>query len=63
MNDIINLRLHRKRKMREEKALAASENAARFGRSKTRIAQEEDEKARLSRLLDGHRRETPETPG
>ena len=55
MGEVINLKLHRKRKEREAKAAVAAENRTRFGRTK---AEKEAVKAtteRETRRLDGHR--------
>ena len=56
MGDVINLRLHRKRKDRAEKEAAAATNRVKFGRTK---AEKETLKANADldlRRLDGHRR-------
>lgn len=55
MGDVINLRLHRKRKDRTKRDETAAENRAKFGRTK---AEKELERAVVdieSRRLDGHR--------
>ena len=55
--EIVNLRLARKQKARADRARAADENRAAFGRSR----QERERAQRLAeqaeRTLDGHRRE------
>ncbi|WP_181707293.1 DUF4169 family protein [Chthonobacter rhizosphaerae] len=58
MGEVVNLRLHRKRKEREDREQAASANRAKFGRTK---AEKEVERAVLDldrRKLDAHKRET-----
>ena len=55
MGDIINLRLHRKRKVRTTRDAKASENRAKFGRTK---AEKERERAAAdleAKRLDEHR--------
>jgi hypothetical protein len=57
MGDVINLRLHRKRKDRAEKEAAAAANRTKFGRTK---AEKEASRAVVdleTRRLDGHRRD------
>lgn len=54
---VVNLRAARKTRARDEKRRKADENAARFGRSKLERAKTEDQKERLDRHLDGHRRD------
>lgn len=59
MTEIINLRLVRKARARQEAAATAAENRARFGR--TRGERKADEAARqaLTRTVEGARREVP----
>lgn len=57
MADVINLRRARKAKAREDAAAKAAENRARFGRTKAQKAQDEDERRRAERKLDGHQRD------
>lgn len=59
MGDVINLKLHRKRKDREAKEAVAAANRTKFGRTK---AEKEATRAVVdleTRRLDGHRR-TPD---
>ncbi|MES2176013.1 MAG: DUF4169 family protein [Pseudomonadota bacterium] len=57
MTNIVNLRQARKAKARVDKAQAAQENRARFGRTKAqRLADAQEEQRRIA-LLDGARRE------
>lgn len=58
MGDVVNLRIHRKRKARGEREALAAENRARFGRSKADKAQDAALAELAERRLDGHRRET-----
>jgi hypothetical protein len=55
MGDVINLRQVRKAKVRAQRELAASENRAAFGRSKTERAAREAERLRFEAVLDGAR--------
>ena len=60
MGDVINLRLHRKRKERADREEKAEANRAKFGRTK---AEKQTTQAVLdlsSRRLEGHKREQPE---
>jgi hypothetical protein len=57
MADVVNLRLARKRKAREERERHADENRARYGRTGTERRRDAAEEARLKRHLDEHRRE------
>ncbi|NML08731.1 DUF4169 family protein [Sphingobium sp. AR-3-1] len=58
MTNIVNLRQARKAKARVDKAQAAQENRARFGRTKAqRLADAQEEQRRIA-LLDGARRES-----
>ena len=54
--EIVNLRLHRKRKKRARKEEAAAENRARFGRSKAERSLQTARREEHERKLDGHRR-------
>ena len=61
MGDVINLRLHRKRKERAAKETAAAANRSKFGRTK---AEKETSRAVVdleTRRLDGHRRDDDQT--
>lgn len=53
--EIVNLRLARKRKAREEKAQHGDENAARHGQSAAMRTLRGTEEARSKRVLDGKR--------
>ena len=55
MNTIINLRQARKLKGRGDKAKAAEENRARFGRTKAQRTADAAEEQRRAALLDGAR--------
>ncbi|TVR44346.1 MAG: DUF4169 family protein [Rhodobacteraceae bacterium] len=55
MSQIINLRTTRKQAARDSKRRAASENAARHGRSKLVRTLEEARATRADRNLDGHK--------
>ena len=59
MAEIINLRRARKGKAREEAAEKAAMNRARFGKSKLEREREAAEADKLSRHLDGHKRDEP----
>lgn len=65
MAEIINLREARKKRARAEKERTAANNRARFGRTKAERTGEAAETLRLTRDLDGKRREAPaaEAPG
>jgi|ThiBio_inoc_biof_1041523.scaffolds.fasta_scaffold40038_2 hypothetical protein len=56
MGEVVNLRLARKRKARAEKAQAADENRARFGRTSAARVAERLDKELETRRLDAHRR-------
>lgn len=63
MSEVINLRLARKRKAREQAAQQAAENRVRFGRTPAQREREAAEQAEAQRRLDALRRETlPEAP-
>ena len=57
MAEIINLNKARKAKARNDKAVRAQENRARFGRTKAEKQAEAAEKARIARTLDDARRD------
>jgi hypothetical protein len=57
MAELINLRLHRKRKAREDAAKLAAENRVRHGRTKAEKQREAQENSEAARKLDGLRRE------
>ncbi|RYM12931.1 MULTISPECIES: DUF4169 family protein [Sphingobium] len=60
MTNIVNLRQARKVKARTDKAQAAQENRARFGRTKEQRLADTQEEQRRAALLDGARRESEE---
>ena len=53
MGEVVNLRLARKARARDEAQAKATANRARFGRSKAERRAEEMEAARRDRTLDG----------
>jgi hypothetical protein len=55
--EIVNLRQARKQKVRAEKARAAGENRAAFGRNKGEREKQRRLAEQTERHLDGHRRE------
>lgn len=55
MAEIVNLRLARKARQRNEKEALAAANRARFGQPKSLRSAVEDEAERARRGLDGHR--------
>ena len=55
MAEIVNLRLVRKRKARDDKDAAAAANRAKFGRTKAEREVEALKREQADRLLDGHR--------
>ena len=57
MADIVNLKLHRKRKARAAKDEQAAENRAVFGRSKPEKTLTEAERLKAEKDLEGHKRE------
>lgn len=57
MAEIVNLRRARKTRAREDARRDADENAARHGRTRGRKTLDADAPARISRLLDGAKRE------
>ena len=55
MGDLINLKRFKKRSEREQSAQQAETNRARFGRTKSERALDEQTRDRVSRLLDQHK--------
>jgi hypothetical protein len=55
MGDIVNLKRFKKRNEREQSALQADANRARFGRTKSERALEEQTKDRASHVLEQHK--------
>lgn len=64
MAEIVNLRMARKRKARDEKERVAEQNRLLHGRSKAEKLQIEAEAVKSVAFLDGHRRKRKDdTPG
>jgi len=59
--DVVNLNRFRKRAAKESAAKQAEINRARFGRSKSECAQEQQRSERAKTLLDQHRLDGGET--
>ena len=55
MGDVVNLKRFKKRNEREQSAKQADANRARFGRTKSERAFDEQAKDRAGNLLDQHR--------
>jgi hypothetical protein len=55
MGDLVNLKRFKKRSEREQSAQQAETNRARFGRTKSERALDEQTRDRASRLLDQHK--------
>jgi Domain of unknown function (DUF4169) len=55
MGDVVNLKRFKKRLAREQSAKRADANRARFGRTKSERAQDEQRARRSDDLLDQHR--------
>ena len=55
MGDVVNLKRFKKRIEREQSAKQAEANRARFGRTKSERALDEQRSERANRLLDQHR--------
>jgi hypothetical protein len=64
VGDVINLRLVRKQRAREEASSKADRNRSLFGRTAAEKAVDAAAKARIEKTLDGARRDdlTPDTP-
>ena len=62
MVEIVNLRQARKRKERDERARAAEENRAKFGRTEADKKLTLREKTREDRRLEGHKRAHDDDP-
>jgi len=60
MGDVVNLKRFRKRAEKEQSALQADANRAKFGRSKSERALEQQRTDRAKELLDQHRRDDGE---
>jgi hypothetical protein len=55
MGDVVNLKRFKKRAQREQSAKQADANRARFGRTKSERALDEQQAGRANDLLDAHR--------
>jgi hypothetical protein len=55
MGDVVNLKRFKKRNEREQSAKQADANRARFGRTKSERARDDNRKDRTSQILDQHR--------
>jgi hypothetical protein len=55
VGDVVNLKRFKKRNEREQSAAQADANRARFGRTKSERARDENSKDRASDLLDQHK--------
>ncbi|MDQ6433514.1 DUF4169 family protein [Mesorhizobium sp. LHD-90] len=55
MGEIVNLRIAKKRRQRDEQVRIAEENRARHGRTKGDKQRDRDQADRLGAHLDGHR--------
>lgn len=62
MGQITNLNQFRKQKARDAARRKGDENAAKYGRSRAIREAEAEGAARAARILDAHRRETPDDP-
>ena len=60
--EVVNLRLARKRRAREEAEKTAAELRAQFGRSKAEAQVEDKRRDLVARALDGHRRVPVDEP-
>lgn len=63
MGDVINLNQVRKARQRQEKSRTASENRAKFGRTKADRQREAAEADRIARELAGKRSSPPDDGG
>lgn len=61
MGEVVNLRSARKAAARKQAEAQAAANRARHGRTRAERARDEQEAERTARLLDGARRETPDS--
>jgi hypothetical protein len=57
MSVLVNLRLERKRRLRQEKERLATENRALYGRSKIERQRQQSEAGRAEAFVEGHRLE------
>lgn len=63
MGDVVGLGKFRKARARVEDRKRAEENRARFGRTRAEREAVEKEDERATRVLDAHRRDTPDAEG
>ena len=63
MGEVVNLRIARKRRRREDEARLADENRIRHGLSKAEKAAARIERRRSEMTLDGHRRSKDDKDG
>lgn len=63
MGDVVNLRVARKQRARDDKVRRAEENRVRHGRSKAERARDRDAAERLDAHVEAHRRDRDDTPG
>jgi len=61
-SEVVNLRLARKRRAREQAEKTAANRRAQFGRSKAEAQVEEKRRDLVARALDGHRRDRADEP-
>lgn len=61
--EIINLRMARKQKQRQDKDKAAEDNRRKYGRSKAEREAARKRREDLESHVDGHRLDTDATPG
>ncbi len=62
MAEIVNLSLFKKGKAREQRAVAADQNRALYGRSKSEKQQDKLQAEKAERFIEGHRREAVSDP-
>jgi len=62
MGDVVNLKRFKKRTEREQSAKQADANRARFGRTKSERAMEQQRSKRTDDLLDQHRIDREDVP-
>ena len=55
VGDVVNLKRFKKRNEREQSAKQADANRARYGRTKSERARDDNRKDRTSQILDQHR--------
>jgi hypothetical protein len=62
MGEVVNLKRFRKRAERAQSAKQADANRTRFGRTKSKRAEDEQRSQRAKELLDQHRIDREDTP-